>query len=624
MPTAAQTPTRPRRHRTWVACVLLALTAGACSRGDEPPEELGFEEPETAVSYEVVLEGSPSEEISALAEAALSSYRLREDGAPSTAFLRRRADGDLPLLLKILRSQGYYSATAEARVEEVAAGEGEPLSARIVLIAEPGPAYTLIEHRLLVSSEGGAAIPDLDPAALGSPVGSRAVASDIAGAESAAVAALTKAGFPYAQFDGRKGLADPEAATLQVDSTIGAGGMFRFGPIGFEGAESVDHDYLRTYLPWSEGDVFDTTQLRKYQRRLIATGLFRAATVRPPENPPAGAPPDSALPVSTKLEEAPPRSVSASLRYDTDLGAAVRGTFEHRNLFGANEQLLAEAEIGLIEQHLGVGLKKPQFLRPGQDLLGSLTFARETFEAYESIGVTGALGLERELNEQWKIGFGGLAEVTQIEDNGGTALATLLGAPVFVAYDNTVDLLNPVDGTRLRLEATPFLGAYDSGDTEFLVLDGTGSVYLPLDGEKAYVLAARGRMGAILSPDLTSIPQTRRLYSGGGGSVRGFAQDFVGPLDPDNNPVGGRSAIEAGVEMRARLFGDIGGVAFVDAGSVSTNVFPDFAEGVQVAAGLGLRYYSPAGPIRVDVAVPVNGRKADDAWQLYFSIGQAF
>ncbi|MEL6478177.1 MAG: BamA/TamA family outer membrane protein, partial [Pseudomonadota bacterium] len=154
-------------------------------------------------------------------------------------------------------------------------------------------------------------------------------------------------------------------------------------------------------------------------------------------------------------------------------------------------------------------------------------------------------------------------------------------------------------------------------------IDLNGSTYYDVTDEGKWVLAARGRVGTILSEDLDTVPQTRRLYAGGGGSVRGFAQRFVGPLDANNDPIGGRSVLELGGEVRAR-FGDLGGVVFVDAGSVSTESFPDFEEGVQVAAGLGFRFFSPAGPIRVDVAFPVNGRDADDTFQLFFSIGQAF
>lgn len=609
-----------------IAALALLLVAAACSRGNRALEDLGFERPDTAVSYEVGLEGAPSDAVSTLAEESLSSYRLRRDGAPSLAFLRRRADADLPVLLKILRSRGYYSATAEARVEEVKPEDGkEPSEGRITFTIEPGPAYILIGHRLLVEHDGPVAPPALDAAKLGSPIGKQAEAAKIAAAESAATAKLAKSGFPYAEFTGRKGLADPQAATLQVDSNIAAGAAFRFGPIRVEGLENVKESYLRTYLPWKEGETFDADKLSEYQRRLVATGLFRGARVTPPEQAPAadGAEP-APLPVTAILEEGPPRSVTAGLRYDTDLGPSARATFAHRNLFGANERLLVEIEAGLVEQHIGVGLRKPQFWRPGQDLLTDVTVTHYADDAYESLGVTGSLGLERQLTKHLRGGFGGLVELSEIDDNGDKGTATLLGAPVFAAFDNTGNLLDPRKGARLRLEATPFLGMFDGSDTEFLVLDATGSVYLPFDAKKRYVLAARGRVGSILSPDLASIPATRRLYSGGGGSVRGYAENIIGPLDDKNNPVGGRSVVEAGVEMRARLYGDIGGVVFAEAGSVSTSMFPDFQDGVQAAAGLGLRYYSLAGPIRVDIAFPLNGRKVDDSWQLYFSIGQAF
>jgi translocation and assembly module TamA len=618
MPAPATYHARSRPIASWAGWLLLALAAGACARGGAL-EDPGFERPATAVSYEVTLEGAPSAEITDLAEASLASYLLMPEGAPSFAFLRRRADEDVPVLLKILRSRGHYSATAEARVEETG-----PETARIVLTAEPGPAYTLIEHRLLITGTGAVAPPALDAAALGSPVGGPALAAEIARAEGAAVAELTNSGFPYARFESRKGLADPEAATLQVDSMIAAGAAFRFGAVRFEGVETVDEAYLLSYRPWDEGDTYDAEKLREFQHRLVGTGLFRAARLQPPETPPADGPAPAPLPIVATFEEAPPRSVSAGLRYDTDLGPSVRATFEHRNLFGANERLLAEAEVGLVEQRLGAGLRKPQFLRPGQDLLTDVTFARVDDDAFDSLSVTGFAGLERQLSEHWRAGLGGLAELSEIDDADEEGTATLLGAPFFAAFDSTNDLLDPVRGARLRLEATPFVGAFAGEDTEFLTLDGTGSVYLPLDGESRYVVAARGRMASILSPDLESIPPTRRLYSGGGGSIRGYAENFIGPLDEDDDPIGGRSALEGGVELRARLFGDIGGVVFAEAGSVSTAVFPDFEEGVQVAAGFGLRYHSIAGPIRVDLAFPVNGRGADDAWQLYFSIGQAF
>jgi translocation and assembly module TamA len=464
----------------------------------------------------------------------------------------------------------------------------------------------------------------LDAAALGSPVGDQALAAGIAAAEAAAVAELHKAGFPYAEFKGRSGLADPSVATLEVESTIAAGLAFTFGAVTFDGLKTVDEAYLLSYLPWEAGQAFDATALREFQRLLFATDLFSAAAVRAPQEPPEGADEPAPLPVTVALEEGPRRRIAGGLRYDTDQGPAVRAAFEHRNLFGANERLLIEGEIGPDEQSLGIGVRKPQFLRPGQDLLTSLTLERTDKDAYDGLVFNVFAGLERQVSDRWRGGLGGLGEISDIDDNSDEATAYLLGVPFFAAYENSNDRVNPTDGERLWLGATPFVGEFDRDDTEFMVLNARGSIYRPVDDGGRFVVAARGRVATILAPDLGSIPANRRLYSGGGGSVRGYELDFVGPLDDDDDPVGGRSALEAGVEVRVRLFGDVGGVVFAEAGSVSTEMFPDFAEGVQAAAGLGLRYHSPAGPIRLDVAFPVNGRSADDTFQVYFSIGQAF
>ena len=170
----------------------------------------------------------------------------------------------------------------------------------------------------------------------------------------------------------------------------------------------------------------------------------------------------------------------------------------------------------------------------------------------------------------------------------------------------------------------PFTGIVGDNPAAFAVLDGTLSGYFDLTGEKIYILAGRGRIASVLSGDLDVVSANRRLYSGGGGSVRGYRERFIGPLDANDDPVGGLSALELGLELRARVASAVGIAAFVEAGSVSTGVAPEFDEGVQFAAGLGARYFSPIGPLRLHVGVPLNPRGADDAFQVYISIGQAF
>jgi len=595
---------------------------GACASG-AAPDITAFSAPETAVSYEVSLSGLPDDEMTALAEEALSVYRQRDKGAMSLAFLKRRARGDIAVLRKLLRSRGYYRGSVDIEVARTGPGEadGERL-AEVRITVQPGRRFTLEHHGFVLDDPSGTArLPDAT--AFGSPVGAPASAAAIVDAETAVVDRLTRTGFPYAKRVDRDALADIEAATLRVDTVVATGPASTFGTVAYSGLEDVRARYLQTYIPWAEGETFDVARVLAFKRALVATDLFSTVTVKPPAKPPAN-PGPAPLPLTVEVEERPFRTVSAGVRFSTDEGPSVTGGFEHRNLWGENETIRLEAEAGTTLQRLAAGYREPQYLRNGQDLTASLTFKREEDDAFDHLGTTATVGLQRRLDRYWLVGAGGLLEASLVTDEGVERAVFLAGLPLFAEYDSTDDALNPAKGYRLDLKVTPFAGTFDGDFSGFLTVDATASTYFDVAGDGKWVFAGRGRLASIVTDGVASVPATRRLYSGGGGSVRGFAHRFVGPLDARNDPVGGLSAVELGAEIRARIWGDIGGVLFAEAGSVGVEGFPDFNEGVQFAAGFGLRYFSPAGPIRVDLAFPLNGRDADDAFQLYFSIGQAF
>ncbi|MEM9781876.1 MAG: BamA/TamA family outer membrane protein [Pseudomonadota bacterium] len=618
----------PMLRTAFALLMAAALTACGGSGGDfDAPAD--FEAAETTVEYEAAVEGAPSEDIQALLESSLAIFRRQENGAQSIAFLRRRAESDVAIAQRILASFGYFRPSVSVRVEEVAPPEGEVpdedalMEATATLIIEPGTAFTLERQTLtLIGFEPGPS-PVLGPAeAYGAPIGMTAEAAPILAAESRALQAIREQGFFYAESGGRDSLADLEAGTLEVDSQIETGRRWSFGDLTIDGAPNISTDYLETYVPWQRGEPVDPAKLSEYQRALLATGLFRSGFVTLPEQQPDG--PGGEAPVRAVMTEAPFRTVSGGVRYSTDEGPAVRGGFEHRNLLGAGERLNLTLDASLDEQVGRAEYRKPQFLRPRQDFVSSFELRRVDDDAFEELGTTVTAGLTRTLSDAWTVGAGGLLEASQITDEGEDETALLAGLPVFAAFDNTGDLLNPTEGFRLRAQVTPFIGSFDSSLTLFSQIDTTASAYLPFDDARRWVLAGRGRLGLIPSDSLDDVPATRRLYAGGSGSVRAFAEDFVGELDDDGDPVGGRSVVEAGLELRYPIWGDLGGVVFAEAGSVSPEVFPDFEEGVQVGVGGGIRYYSPVGPIRVDVAVPVDARDEDDAFQLYISIGQAF
>lgn len=596
------------------ACCL--VVAASCAV-PEAPEPSAAAKPEPAVAYEIVLVGSPSDRVRELARRTLLTYRFKDDGAPSAHFLLRRAREDERRLVAILHSQGYYAASAAARVE----AQAKP--ATVTFSVEAGQVFTLAEHVFVLENGGGARAPSLDARTLGSPEGGPALSARIVDAERAAVDALHRRGFPYAAFVKRSGSADPATATLTVASAIATGPAFVFGPVTFTGLETVTEDYLLTYLPWEAGQPVDAEALAEYQRRLASTDLFKSVSVRIPETAPQNEG-SSALPVRVTLEEGPRRRIVGGLRYDTDTGPSARADFRHRNLSGANELLLVSAEGGSVEQGLGVELRKPQYRRPGQELRTSLNVEQEEEDAFEARTGTGFVGLSRRLDGNWELGYGAEVEFGTVRSGGVEAETRLAAAPVFAAYDSTGDLLDPARGRRFRLDAAPHAGLFDNSGTYFLTLDATASAYSRLDRNARYVAAARGRGAMILSEGLDSVPPNRRLHAGGGESVRGYGRYSIGPLDAGDKPTGGRFALEADGELRLRFNESLGAVGFVAAGAVSRNVDGHVFDGILWAAGLGLRYFSAAGPIRLDVAVPLNPRPVDDDLHLYLSMGQAF
>ncbi|MGC2785092.1 MAG: BamA/TamA family outer membrane protein, partial [Roseiarcus sp.] len=150
------------------------------------------------------------------------------------------------------------------------------------------------------------------------------------------------------------------------------------------------------------------------------------------------------------------------------------------------------------------------------------------------------------------------------------------------------------------------------------------SAYYSIDADSRYVLAGRVAAGAMGGPQLDAIPANWRFYAGGGGSVRGYAYNELGPTVWWGAVVGGKSVFDASAELRVKLTDTIGVVTFFDIGNAFSSNFPNFSEPLFAAAGLGLRYYTSVGPIRLDVAFPFERRAGNGPVAVYVSIGQSF
>lgn len=408
--------------------------------------------------------------------------------------------------------------------------------------------------------------------------------------------------------------------TGDVDLTVETGREGNFGGLSFDGNDGVKESYLKKLVPWKEGDCFRREKIEDYKTALLQTGLFSRADIILPEVPR----PDGRVPVKLDVTERAPRTISAGLNYYSDEGLGGIVSWEHRNFFGAGEKLKASLGVSMLKQSLDFDFTKPYFLRKDQALSLTSSLRRQDTDAYEELGLDTGGSITRKFGRHFSASTGVNASILKIDDQTDNSSETygLLSLPQTLTFDTRDDVLDPHKGVNLNLNAEPFFDILGQSDP-FFKTQFTGSHYLALGTPADIVLATRGSIGSIWGAESEDIPATKRFYAGGGGSVRGYGYQEVGPQE-DGDPTGGLSLVTASLEMRIKFTEKFGGVAFVDAGSVGEESTPEF-NNLAVGAGLGVRYYTGFGPIRFDIATPLTQKEdLDQNYQFYISIGQAF
>lgn len=597
-------------------CVISAPEVLAQDDVDAESEEDEQEEPDIAgIDYSVEISGFDNENLLSLIEASSQLIALESKPPASLGGLRRRADEDVERINAALRSEGYYQGTISHSVDDTVS----PVVVRIEI--DPGPQTTLAAYDITYLGEtvpNPVVQPSLED--LDIKIGMAARAPAIVSAQNRLIALLKERGYPAAAVQDRKTFVDVATDTMTVKLDVMAGRFANFGAVEIKGNEDVDTDYIAKLITWREDEGYDQRLVESTRRALLETGLFSGINI-------AAAGPvsvDGLLPMAITVTEGPHRTIGFGAEYSTDTGVGGDISWAHRNFFGANETLRTSLVLSQIEQSLQADFRKPFFHRDDQAFLARVAAEREETDAFDRLGVVGYVGLERELSDIWTADAGVSAEYETIKDDQGTRNFFIVGLPVGGHRDTTDNLLNPTEGTRLDLLMTPY-GVTGSEAFPFFKSEVGGSAYYAVDEDKDIILAGRAKVGSIVGASTEDLPANKRFYAGGGGSIRGYAFQLVGPLDSDDDPLGGRSLLEFSGEVRIRVTETIGVVPFVDGGTVYDSSYPDFEETIRWAAGLGLRYFTGVGPLRLDVAFPINRRKdVDDFFQFYVSIGQAF
>ncbi len=617
-------PTRALRRASlfwpFLPCLLLCLAPLGSRAADPQP-------------YTVKLEDTGQADLDKALRDSATLISLRENAPVGPFALVTRAKADKDRLRAVLGSFGYYSGTVSIQVagrplddpalpEALERAQGE---APIAIAVSRGPLYKLRTIALKGPS---------DPASLAEARsvlelkrGDPALAAAVVAAQGRMLEKLRNDGHALAKVGTPDAVIEPAARALDVSYTIDAGPRVNLGPIDVEGLDRVNESYVRRRLLLHQGERFDPEAIRVAREDLAQLGVFATVRVRAAQKlNQAGQ-----IPITVDVTERPRRVVGFNAGYSTDLGASAGVSWQHRNLFGNAEQLKLGAAVtqlgGSATRGTGydvtAALTKPDVFVRNQSVTLSLQAIKESLIAYDRTAFLAGVQVTRKLNERWTINGGLLAQQARIKQEGVTRDYTLLGAPVGVKYDSTgpEGLFEPTHGIKGSFIATPTASFTNS--SQFVILQASGSTYLNLGAPGRSVVALRAVLGSIQGATTFNIPPDQRFYAGGSGTVRGYRYQSIGPKFASGRPTGGTALGAATVEFRQRFGESFGAAVFVDAGQVDTSSTP-FGGDLRVGAGVGARYYTSIGPIRLDVALPLQKIRDNDAFQLYIGIGQVF
>ena len=579
--------------------------------------------------YSVTLKPTGNKAMDSALHDASSLISLQEKAPVGGFALVERARQDAERFQTVLRSYGYYAAKADLTIaghpiadpalpDIISQLPSEP-KAEITASFAPGTQF----HLGNVSIQG--AVPTDARDKLGLASGTPAVAADVLAARDRLLNAVREDGYPMARVDLQPVTLHPSDSAVDVVFDAATGPRADIGPIQINGLEAMHEDFVRRRLLLHQGEQFSPSAIDAARQDLMSLGVFSQVRMEPAGQLDA----QGNLPITIAVTERRLHSVDVGVAYSTDLGINLNAGWHDRNLFGNAEQLNLTGAVDLGGTAVnGLGYRfnaqfiKPDFLARDQQLELDLTALKQNLKAYDQTGFIEQALLNRKFSPHWSGSVGLLGEQEEVTQEGTTTHYNLLGVPIVARYDSTNSQFDPTEGVRASIGLTPTESFGGRGAT-FFVMQASGSTYIDVSGGGRSVVALRGLVGKIAGADVFSLPPDQRFYAGGSATVRGYRYQSIGPQFPDGNPTGG-TAISAGtIEFRQRIFDTYGVVGFIDAGQVTANGAP-FTSSWRVGAGVGFRYYTSIGPIRADIAVPLNKQPNGDRFELYLGLGQAF
>jgi len=582
---------------------------------------------------EVVVSGGDSD-VEDRIRSASSLWNNREKPASGAAGLIASARGDYRRLLDTSYALGRYGPSISITINgKEAAGllpdEEFGGMARVVITVDPGPQFAFSNAQVVNRAPTPTNRRDRVEDAFKKEFlpGQPARSGVILGTARTAVEEWRQQGYPKATISEQRVVAAHDTDTVDAALVVDPGPYAVFGPVSVTGTERMNPEFVAWMTGIKPGQEYDPDEIQAARDRLARLGVFRASRIEEAET--VGA--DGMLPLTLFVQERARRRFSVGATYSTVDGLGLEASWLHRNLFGRAESIRFEGKVAGIGETIdpkkftyraGATFTMPGLYTPDTDFVASLYGDREVLERYTRTGVTGQAGFTHQFDKQLSGRLFAVGTYNKFEDDVfGTrdfVTAGFLGGLTYDSRDNKTDA---TEGIYADLTLEPYY-EFNYGNAAAKVV-GEVRGYYSVDDNSRFVVAGRAKIGAIFDPPISETPPDKLFFAGGGGSVRGYAYRNIG-VDTPAGVAGGRSLIEGSAEVRVRVTPTIGVVAFADAGYVGEDSIPDFSEDLRIGVGGGLRYLTGFGPIRLDVATPLDRRSGDPSVAIYVGIGQAF
>jgi len=578
----------------------------------------------------------------------VSSIARKPTRYSALAPLRRAAEADAAALVQALQSKGFYAATVTSDVQR----EGN--KATVLFTVDRGEPFKVVSQTILYTDDQDRPRPvtlkDLGLNPLNEPTGAA-----IKQKQQDILLKLWARGYLGAAGQAHEVKANFKEHTAEVIFRVRSGAEAFYGSIEVQGLERTDPDYVRMFRTFEQGQLANRTEIDEYRERLAETGLFSEIDIQP--QLPDG---EGQTTILARLSERKHRTLGGGLAFATDVGPTANAFWENRNFLKRGETLRAALAVSAPIQEGTLSFQKARPRLPGRYGF-DVILRNEDTEAYNAQTVSLGGGMaklwaDRRLTTEAGLRYqysaiterecflnGGVVDLdgsTTCDDVGGNltsdeSLFRAVSTPLTITWDSQDQPLDPQDGLLASLNVTPFFGTVDFTRIQTSYVDRV--FWGPQDGG---TLAGRIHVGAIYGADRADIPATERFFAGGGGSIRGYAFQEASPIDPATADIlGGASVVELNLEVRQHVTDAIELAVFADAGGAFEANTPDF-DNVLLGAGIGIRYHTPIGPLRVDVAVPLEKRNVvatqlnaegqplnsfdDEAFHFYIALGQPF